>query len=154
MSARAPRHVPNNQRGVAAVEFALVSTILFTLLFGVLEMGRLLWTWNAATEATRLGARLAIVCAIGDADIKLHMITRLGNLSTSNITITYLNPPAADNSCDSSTCKAVNVKLTGYTHDTIIPFVPLSLTLPPFSTTQRKEFMDSGANPVCNAPPA
>jgi Flp pilus assembly protein TadG len=144
------------QRGVAAVEFALVSAIFFTMLLGVIEMGRLLWTWNAATEATRLGARIAIVCDpyTSKAMIVDHMRTRLPTLEEGKVIITYQgqNPPADDNMCDSGNCKAVNVKLTGYTHDTIIPFVPLSLTLPPFSTTQRKEFMQTAANDLCVAP--
>ena len=41
-----------------------------------LEMGRMLWIWNAAVEATRLGARMAVVCDIGDADIKTRMTQR------------------------------------------------------------------------------
>jgi Flp pilus assembly protein TadG len=143
------RHPASAQRGVAAVEFALISSLLFTLLFGVMEMGRLLWTWNAAVEATRLGARLSVVCDIGDADIKARMITRLPALAATNISITYLNPPAAPNTCTAANCKAVRVALSGYTHDTIIPFMPLSLTLPAFGTTLRKEFMNSTANEVC-----
>lgn len=142
------RH-PSRQRGVAAVEFAIVSSLLFTVLFGVMEMGRLLWTWNAAVEATRFGARLAVVCDLNDSHIKSRMISRLPSLANSNIVVTYLNPPAANNTCTAANCKAVNVSLTGYTHTTIIPFVPLSLTLPPFSTTLRKEFMSSTANEVC-----
>ncbi|MDO8778828.1 MAG: pilus assembly protein [Burkholderiaceae bacterium] len=140
---------PSRQRGVAAVEFAIVSSLLFTVLFGVMEMGRLLWTWNAAVEATRYGARLAVVCDLNGSNIKSQMISRLPSLTTGNIVITYLNPPAADNTCTAANCKAVNVSLTNYTHNTIIPFVPLSLTLPPFSTTLRKEFMSSAANEVC-----
>lgn len=141
---------PRFQLGVAAVEFALISALFFTLLIGVMEMGRLLWTWNAAVEATRLGARLAVVCDLNDADIKTRMQVMLPALAPANITLTYLNPPAADNTCTAATCKAVRVALTGYTHQTNIPFVPLSLTLPAFSTTLRKEFMQSTGNPVCN----
>lgn len=138
-----------HQRGVAAVEFAIISSLLFTMLLGVVEMGRLFWTWNAAVEATRYGARLAVVCDLNDSHIKSRMVGRLPSLGNSNIVVTYLNPPAADNTCTTANCKAVKVSLTGYTHNTILPFVPLSLTLPPFSTTLRKEFMSSTANEVC-----
>ena len=141
------------QRGVAAVEFALVAVLFFTLLLGVMEMGRLLFVWNAAVETTRLGARLAVVCDIGEANIRTRMRQRLPALANNNIVISYLNPPAAVNSCTSANCKAVEVRLTGYTHNTIIPFLPSSLrtvTLPPFSTTLRKEFMQSAGNPVCS----
>lgn len=138
-----------SQRGVAAVEFALIAGLFFTILFGIIEMGRLLWTWNAAVEATRFGTRLAIVCDMNDTIIKSRMIGRLPSLTTSNITISYLDPPNAVNTCTTATCKAVQVSLTGYTHTTIIPLLPLTLTLPPFSTTLRKEFMQSAANEVC-----
>lgn len=137
------------QRGAAAVEFAIISSLLFTMLLGVVEMGRLFWTWNAAVEATRYGARLAVVCDLNDSHIKSRMISSLPTLANANIVVTYLNPPAADNTCTTADCKAVKVSLTGYTHNTIIPFVPMSLTLPPFSTTLRKEFMSSTANEVC-----
>lgn len=140
---------PCRQRGVAAVEFAIVAVLLFTLIFGVIEMGRLLWTWNAAVEATRLGARLAAVCDQNDSRIKAAMAGRLPALAASNIAVTYLNPPAADNTCTAADCKSVRVSLQGLNHMTLIPFVPLTLTLPAFSTTLRKEFMSSTANEVC-----
>lgn len=139
----------SRQRGVAAVEFAIIASLLFTMLLGVVEMGRLFWTWNAAVEATRYGARLAVVCDLNDSRIKSRMVSSLPTLTNGNIVVTYLNPPAADNTCTAVNCKAVKVSLTGYTHNTIIPFVPMSLTLPPFGTTLRKEFMSSTANEVC-----
>ncbi len=133
------------QLGVAAVEFALVAALLFTVLLGVMEMGRLLWTWNAAVEATRLGARLAVVCTKGDPIIGTQMQGRLPSLNpATNITIDYL-----PSGCTVATCQEVRVSLKNYVHTTIIPFVPLSLTLPPFSTTLRRESMDSTNNEVC-----
>ena len=145
-----PRMPRQGQRGAAAVEMAIVFAIFTVMLFGAMEMGRLLWTWNAATEATRLGARMAVVCDLNDTDIRARMRQRLPALADSNITINYLNPPAAVNSCTTANCKAVQVLLTGYVHQTIIPFLPLSVTLPSFQTTLRKEYMQSSGNPVCS----
>lgn len=141
---------PCDQRGVAAVEFAVVASLFFTILIGIAEMGRLLWTWNAAVEATRRGARLAVVCSLDDSHIKTRMREMLPALSDANISIAYLNPPDAPNTCTTANCKAVSVSLTGYTHQTIIPFVPLSVPLPPFQTTLPREYMESSGNPVCN----
>lgn len=138
-------HRPKCQRGVAAVEFALVSAVFFTILLGAMEMSRLLWTWNAAGEATRLGARLAVVCDINDPIIKTRMQQMLPALLPGNVTIDYLDP-----GCTAATCKSVRVTLSGYTHQPIIPFVPLSIPIPPFQTTLPKEFMQSAGNPVCN----
>jgi Flp pilus assembly protein TadG len=43
------------------VEFALVAPLFFMLLFGVIEMGRLVWTNHELTNGTREGARFAMV---------------------------------------------------------------------------------------------
>lgn len=142
--------LPRRQAGVAAVEFALVAALFFMLLLGAIEMSRLLWTWNAAGEATRLGARLAIVCDINDPSIKTRMRQMLPALQPANVTIDYLNPGNPPNTCSAATCQSVRVTLAGYTHVPIIPFVPLSIPIPPFQTTLPKEFMQSAGNPVCN----
>jgi Flp pilus assembly protein TadG len=87
------------QAGATAVEFAMIAVVFFTLLFGIMEMGRLLWTWNAAVEATRLGARLAVVCSLNDGAIASRMRNMLPTLAVANIDIEYLNPPFAENTC-------------------------------------------------------
>jgi Flp pilus assembly protein TadG len=51
------RHRP--RRGVAAVEFAFVAPILFTLMLGVWEVGRLIQVQQLVQNATREGARIA-----------------------------------------------------------------------------------------------
>lgn len=43
------------------VEFALVSLVLFTLLFGVLEVARAIYLWNTLQEVTRRAASAATV---------------------------------------------------------------------------------------------
>lgn len=50
------------QRGAAAVEFALIATIFFGVLFGIVEFGRGLYVWNSVQEVTRYAAREAVVC--------------------------------------------------------------------------------------------
>jgi Flp pilus assembly protein TadG len=137
----------SSQRGAAAVEFALIASLLFTLLLGVMEMSRVLFYWNTATEATRLGARLAVVCDQNAVTtIKSKMQSMLGVLNDSNITIQYVDKDG--NSCVPNTCRSVTVSITGLTVSTVIPLVPLSITMPPFTTTLPRESMDS-ANPDC-----
>lgn len=142
---------PGRQRGVAAVEFALLAGLLFTLLFGVMEMGRVLFYWNTAVEATRMGARLAVVCDKDTAKVKSRMQELLGVLQSDDIDIAYLSndPNDQPNTCNQSTCRSVTVSITGVTVNTLIPFVPLNITMPPFTTTLPRESMDS-ANPDCS----
>ncbi len=51
------RHV----RGQALAEFALVTPLFFLLVFGIIEFGRFIYTYEIVNNATREGARYAIV---------------------------------------------------------------------------------------------
>jgi Flp pilus assembly protein TadG len=138
------------QRGVAAVEFALVFAVFVTLLFGMIETGRLLFYWNSAAEATRFGARMAIVCDKNDSDIKTKIQQRLPIVPTNKISIDY-----QPSGCTVDTCQYVTVSiLAGVSITTSIPYVPMTLQLPAFSTTLPRESMLStvggATNPVCS----
>jgi Flp pilus assembly protein TadG len=50
-----------NQQGVEIVEFAIVSLLLFLLLFGIIDFGILLFNKAVITNASREGARAGIV---------------------------------------------------------------------------------------------
>lgn len=146
-------HSPRaKQKGVAIVEFAIIAVVFFGILIAIMEMGRVLFTWNAATEATRWGARLAVVCDIGDADIISKMQLIMPNLQAGDVAIDYYNPPSPVNSCTRSNCKSVTVSINNYAITPIFPFWDIgTITLPPFQTSLPRESMDSagGTNPVC-----
>ncbi len=55
------RNTARHQQGVAAVEFAIVAMLLFSLLFGIMEFGRLFFVFNSVQEVTRRAAREAVV---------------------------------------------------------------------------------------------
>jgi hypothetical protein len=138
------------QRGATMVEFGLVSAVFFTLLLGIMEMGRLLHYWNAAAEATRLGARVAVVCDMNAPIIKTKMKGMLHLLSLADVNISY--DPVG---CSAANCKTVTVSVNPtVTIDLLIPFLSISLPLPPAATTLPRESMDSvnaagEVNPVC-----
>lgn len=131
------------QHGMVAVEFALITIILVTLMFGVIEMSRVLYYWNTATEATRLGARLAVVCDQNASVIKTKMQAMLGVLEANQISVTYL-----PEGCDSNSCRSITVSINGFNFNTIVSLLPLNIPMPSFSTTLPRESMDS-ANPDC-----
>ncbi len=140
------------QRGVAALEFALISTVFFTLLIGIMEMGRVLFYWNTAGEATRMGARVAVVCDVNSSQsasnpVIKNMRSMLPILQPANVTVTYA--PAG---CDASSCTSVTVAITNVAVNTVVPFVPFNLTMPPFSTRLPRESLNSvgGTNPTCS----
>jgi len=47
----------SEQRGAAAVEFAIVLPLLMTMLFGIIEMGFVFNRWITVTHASREGVR-------------------------------------------------------------------------------------------------
>lgn len=133
------------QRGSAIVEFALVAMIFFTLLIGIMEFGRWMFTLNAASEATRWGARLGVVCDANDSIIKTKMRAILSSLKDEQISVNYSTP-----SCDTSTCM-VTVQLNGVTFTPLIPFMGMTMPIPPFTTSLSREYLnsESDTNPVC-----
>lgn len=143
-----------SQVGAAIIEFALIAMIFLTLLIGLMEFGRWLFTLNAANEATRLGARLAVVCSKSDADknkIKQRMRTILGSVSDDQIVIDYAPSASCDSDWSAATnrCQSVTVFLSGATFTPLIPFLGGTYSIPPFTTTLTREFMNSTGNPVC-----
>jgi Flp pilus assembly protein TadG len=55
------RALHRDQRGTAVVEFALVAPLLFLLLFGIIEFGRVLNYYNDLTQLSGQAARAAVV---------------------------------------------------------------------------------------------
>lgn len=127
------------------VEFAFVAMIFLTVLLGIVEFSRWVFTLNAASEATRWGARLAAVCDMNDSRIKEKMLSVLPGVTDSQISISYL--PLG---CGVNTCKTVQVALSGATFTPLIPFIGIEADLPTFTTSLPRELMNSTNNPVCS----
>jgi hypothetical protein len=51
----------HDRTGATAAEFALVLPLLLLFLFGMIDVGRLMWTFNQAEKATQIGVRAAVV---------------------------------------------------------------------------------------------
>lgn len=138
----------HRQRGTALVEFALVASLGFILLLlASFELGRLLFVFNTASEATRLGARLAIVCDANATVITQRMSALLPQLNASTVDIQY-EPPAcaADPVTARASCRSVTVSVrSGTTINTFIPLPNFAVDLPPFATTLTREALDSAS---------
>jgi Flp pilus assembly protein TadG len=149
MTMRAPAP-PRRHRGATVVEFAIVSSVFFTLLIGTMQMGRVLFYWSTAHEATRLGARIAAVCNLNATAITKNMVALYPQITAANVSVTY--SPAG---CSAATCQSVTVKInSGIAVPVAVPFIPaMGLTLPTAATTLMRESLQSTfngtANPVC-----
>lgn len=137
-----------SQLGLVTVEFAIIATAFLFVLFSIIGFANLLYIYNATVHATRLGARLAVVCdTSAAATIKTKMAAQVSELTASNINIIY-NPSG----CSSSTCQSVTVSVSNFTVAIAGPSsFPLgNITIPGFSTTLVRESMNSANNSVCS----
>src|SRR5210317_771896 len=93
--------IPVRQKGMTLVEFAIVGAVALMMIFAVLEIARAIFVANALNEATRRGARMAIVCPINDpaiAQVATFNAPGAGNtspivkdLDTTDFVVEYLN---------------------------------------------------------------
>ena len=141
----------HKQSGATAVEFALVLIIFLTLLLGILDFGRMLFTWNAANEATRAGARYAVVCddTGNSAQVLLKMQALLPQIQTINL-------DWAPAGCTPATCEGVTLSITKLNYQWISPIAGLAwlapIPMPSFSTFLPREVMrqDPNSNAICS----
>lgn len=59
-----------NRRGAAAVEFAIVAPVFFLMIFGMIEFGRMVMVQQVITNASREGARLAVLDGTNNQAVK------------------------------------------------------------------------------------
>lgn len=128
------------ERGATTVEFALGFLLFLMFLLGVLDFSRMLYTWQGTNEATRAGARYAVVCASpGDNS---RILAKMQAVMPQIASINVVWEPAP---CDTSSCEAVTVSVTGMSFKWIAP-IPNSLAqpialMPGFSTYLPREMM-------------
>ena len=154
------------QSGAAAVEFALIALLFFTLLFGILEFGRLLYVYNTMQEVTRRGAREAVVRWI-DQTSTIKSLALFGGsaipagaeVTTANLSIAYLardgsavtsfptDPgdnlsACADNTRTASCIYSVRATINGVTYRPMVNlFSFLNLAMPTSTVTMQAESM-------------
>lgn len=136
------------QRGITTVEFAIVAVAAFVILFGVIEISRVLYVWNGLTEVTRRGARVAAVCPRGHSAItRIALFSAPGAADTSpaipglgidNVQVTYLDQNGAP-APDYPSTYFVRVEIVNFQHRLLIPMATITLDAPGFSTTLRAE---------------
>ena len=136
--------------GATTVEFALGLLVFLMLVLGIVDFARMLFTWSAANEATRAGARYAVVC--DDTTQQALVLARMKALLPQVQTVDVAWIPSG---CTASTCQGVTVSITGLNYQWISPIVgavaPL-IPMPGFSTFLPREVMrqDPHSAAICS----
>jgi Flp pilus assembly protein TadG len=69
MTGRKLRTFSADCAGAAGAEFAIVLPLLLLFLFGILDVGRYMWSINELEKATQVGARMAVVTDMVPSDL-------------------------------------------------------------------------------------
>lgn len=130
------------------VEFAISASALLLVMFGILEFGRVMYTYHTVSNAARLGARWAIVrgsnclrldhCGAASSDIQAWVQSQVPMIDSNVLSVNATWSDSSDPSTDCSKTDPANNNVPGnlvcvtvsYPFNFAIPFVSQSaLTL-------------------------
>lgn len=141
------RKFHRDQRGAALMEFAIAGSIFLTMMFAVIEFGRLLWTHNALKSAAQQGARYAALRKNDSTSIDaVKKMVVYGNpnppggaqstipgLTTSKVNVSYANYNGLQLSAKAT------VTITGCQFTFSVPLIGATLNLPDYKTVMTGE---------------
>ena len=107
------RSFRKKRHGASVVEFAIVAPVFFLLVFGMIEYGRLVMVQQVLTNATREGARQAVLDGATTADVKQVVVDYLhsSSISSADANDVTVNPdPPSD--ADSGEAVTVSVSIS------------------------------------------
>ena len=142
-----------SEKGQALVEFAMVALLLFTLVLGIIEFGRALWTWNTIAQATRAGARYGAVAIPTSDDGEVIKVVVYNDpnanssskpvvpgLTETNVRVRYLtnNGSLAANK---TTADLIEISVVNFQFNFLVPLLGPQIALPSFRTSLPLEGM-------------
>src|SRR5262245_28741698 len=112
-----------DRRGGAAVEFAILAPVLFTMLLGIVEMGRMFYVRQALEYATEQAARYYMLNPTTDSgSVTTYLQGQMAGSMGSGITVNYTDT-ASCNGNSSVTCTMITAS---YTFTFVAAFLGLS----------------------------
>jgi Flp pilus assembly protein TadG len=153
------RGFSNKEAGSTMAEFAILASLLFTMMFGIIEFGRLMYTHSALTDAARRGARYAVLHTEADKACAKNVVVYgshvdgacnptgaalIADLTTANVEVVYEgvdddNNPATPPTAYGTQKGTATVTIHDYTFTLSIPFARQTLAMPAYTTTLTAE---------------
>ena len=159
-----------NERGTTVAEFAVVALLFFTIIFGIIEFGRLLYTHNALTDATRRGARFAVLNTENVDAVKKEVVygpngtyddkgvptssPLINGLTTDMVQVTFEgvdidgDPKTPGKTAFGTNLGTATIKIENYQFNLSIPVIGRTLTLPAYETTLTAESAGAVPTPI------
>lgn len=111
-----------DREGTVAVEFAMVGVLFLTFLFGIIEVGRVFWTWNTLQYAVETTARYAIVHkSATNGDLVTYAANSMSGIKVDASKLSVTTVP--------TTVSGISfIEVTGtYAYKSIVPFLPAAI---------------------------
>lgn len=100
------------RRGASAVEFAVVAPIFFLLIFGMIEYGRMIMVQQVITNASREGARRAVLDGATDSAVRTTVQNYLDGGRVTGTSRTVTISPTLGASVAAGTAITVTVSIS------------------------------------------
>jgi Flp pilus assembly protein TadG len=141
MKGRGSLRRSRDERGAAAVEFALIAMIMLGLVLAVIQLSIWFWAYQVGGHAAREGARVAAVEPCTDAPAQTRAVARIGT-AASNTPVVGVTRADTDGNSGLTVGDEITVNVTFSFH----PIGPLSSILPAIdkSATARVENIPAG----------
>ncbi len=154
---------PSRERGLSLPEMAIGGMVFFTLVFGIIEVGRAMAAYNALSEAARRGARFACMntAASGSANppsnpsrMQVQNMVVFGTptpamnarpvasgLTTANVVVNYsgITAPIQPGPTFGMNSGSVRVEIRNYRFNFNVPLFGYVYTMRPFVATTNAE---------------
>src|SRR5437867_972506 len=116
---------PADWQGQALVEFAALASVLFMLLFGILEFGRAAYYYSAVVNGAQEGARYGIVTGVNTAAKRAAIVSKV----ISSTVAVDVDPSLVTISCPGNACGSTGAGnlftvTVNYTFTAVTPLVP------------------------------
>lgn len=95
-----PRRLKKGRHGVATVEFAIVAPLFFLLVLGSVELGRGLMVQQVLTNASRVGARQAVMLSGSQSGAITAATNFASGATVPGVSVTVSPDPGAASSGD------------------------------------------------------
>lgn len=114
------------ETGASAVEFALVSGILFTLIFGTIQYGLYFWSLQSGAHAAREAARQAAVGSLGCPEFEAAVLNNARGAQSGTVDAkrTFYDDETVTNTSPPTVGGAVEVFVSFDSIELGLPFVP------------------------------
>ena len=101
-----------DRRGSAAIEFAILAPVLFTMLFGIVEMGRMFYVRHALEYATEQAARYYMLNPTTDSgSVTTYLRGQMAGGMGTGVTVDYIDTTSCNGNA-TVTCTAITANYT------------------------------------------